>query len=72
LQTPTRETLQHSSSGVIVSTGTGSTGWARSISLERRAAREETKETKRYPGAKPVPAVDGATADWQLDSHECA
>lgn len=25
----------------------------------------ETRETKRYPGAKPVRAVDGATADWQ-------
>lgn len=29
---------QHSSSGVIVSTGTGATGWARSIQLERRQA----------------------------------
>ena len=25
----------------------------------------ETRETKRYPGAKPVRAVDRATADWQ-------
>ncbi len=25
----------------------------------------ETKETKRYPGAKPVPALDPPTADWQ-------
>jgi len=25
----------------------------------------ETREIKRYPSAKPVPAVDRATADWQ-------
>jgi hypothetical protein len=27
--------------------------------------RLELKETKRYPRAKPEPAVDRATADWQ-------
>jgi len=32
--------VAHSSSGVIVSTGTGATGWARSIALERRNAIE--------------------------------
>lgn len=30
-------TVAHSSSGIIVATGTGSTGWARSIQLERHA-----------------------------------
>lgn len=32
------KTASHSSSGVIVTTGTGSTGWARSIHLERGSA----------------------------------
>lgn len=37
-----------------------------SIHTDHLAKRpRETKETKRYPGAKPVPAVDRATADWQ-------
>lgn len=30
--------VQHSSSGIIVATGTGASGWARSIQLERRQA----------------------------------
>jgi hypothetical protein len=31
-----------------------------------------TKETKRHPGAKPVPAVDRATADYQAPDLENA
>lgn len=37
------EQVQHSSSGIIVATGTGATGWARSIHLERHAAIELPK-----------------------------
>jgi NAD kinase len=32
------ETAMHSSSGIVVATGTGATGWARSISLERHSS----------------------------------
>ncbi|HSC88137.1 MAG TPA: hypothetical protein VLC09_12730 [Polyangiaceae bacterium] len=41
------ETALHSSSGVIVTTGTGATGWARSIQLERRKPVELPKPTQR-------------------------
>lgn len=37
------QSVQHSSSGIIVATGTGATGWARSIQLERRHALELPK-----------------------------
>ena len=39
--------VRHSSSGVIVATGTGSTGWARSIQLERHSALELPKPEER-------------------------
>lgn len=40
-------TVTHSSSGVIVATGTGATGWARSIQLERRQPVELPAPTER-------------------------
>jgi NAD kinase len=39
--------VRHSSSGIIVATGTGATGWARSIQLERHAAIELPKPQDR-------------------------
>jgi NAD kinase len=41
------EQARHSSSGIIVATGTGATGWARSIQLERHAAIELPKPHER-------------------------
>ena len=41
------ESEHHSSSGVIISTGTGATGWARSINLSRRSVMELPLPTER-------------------------
>lgn len=42
-----KETERHSSSGAIFATGTGATGWARSISRERRAPVELPKPSEK-------------------------
>ncbi len=51
LSTPDGERERHSSSGVVVGTGTGATGWCASISRER-------------VGSPPLPAPTSASLSW--------
>ncbi len=59
-----KETTRHSSSGVIVTTGTGGTGWARSIHLERHSKMVLPKPDERrlaYFVREAFPSVDTTT-----------
>jgi NAD kinase len=66
---------RHSSSGLIVATGTGATGWARSIQRDRRAAVAPPEPTQRALAffvreAFPSVATGTAITEGRLDEPE--
>ncbi len=65
-----RQTERHSSSGVLCATGTGATGWARSICEQRKVKKKLPKATDprlAWMVREPFPSVStGATLDFGL------